>query len=403
VGERPYKALVQLIECLASAKREGNTATKSSALKRTKQPGVYRKANRYVAVYRVDGRQRKEYAATFDEARAIKLTRDAQSREQRRGVMLHSYVLSWAEGHSGSGHDSVSQLTREEYRRLLVTYVLRYFDRDIRLEDLSHRTLQGFIGWLTHCPGRNGNLADRSVRNALTPLRLSLEAAAAEGHVDPEIVRALVLPKRRGGRRRQASERKFLTRSQLGRLLDEIPTEHAPLLLLLASTGLRISEAIALRWTDLDLDCTPPRLYVRRTIVKNILGAPKSRYGARTIPLSEELAERLKTLRPQGAEDESLVFQNSDARHLDPQSLRKHVVAPTAERIGLQGIGLHTLRHTCASLLIAEGANMLRLQRWMGHHSPAYTLETYGHLIDGELGSALELANLKNADAVPSG
>lgn len=77
-----------------------------------------------------------------------------------------------------------------------------------------------------------------------------------------------------------------------------------------------------------------------------------------------------------------------------PDNLRNRVLKPAAERAGLEGIGLHTLRHTCASLLIAEGASMLRLQRWMGHHSAAYTLETYGHLIDGELGNALELNDL---------
>ena len=81
-------------------------------------------------------------------------------------------------------------------------------------------------------------------------------------------------------------------------------------------------------------------------------------------------------------------------RRLDPQALRRRVVVPAAKRVGLDGIGLHTIRHTCASLLIAEGASMLRLQRWMGHHSPAYTLEAYGHLIDGELGDALELSHL---------
>ena len=60
--------------------------------------------------------------------------------------------------------------------------------------------------------------------------------------------------------------------------------------MLLASTGLRISEAIALRWCDLDLDLSPPRLQVRRAIVRGIAGAPKSYYGARAIPLAEELA-----------------------------------------------------------------------------------------------------------------
>ncbi len=42
-------------------------------------------------------------------------------------------------------------------------------------------------------------------------------------------------------------------------------------------------------------------------------------------------------------------------------------------------------------VVIEGGASPLRLQRWMGHHSAAYTLEVYGHLIDGELGQAIDL------------
>ena len=65
--------------------------------------------------------------------------------------------------------------------------------------------------------------------------------------------------------------------------------------------------------------------------------------------------------------------------------------ACAAERAGLTGVGFHTLRHTRASILIESGLSPLRLQRWMGHHSPAFTLETYGHLIDGDLGPGLDL------------
>ncbi len=65
--------------------------------------------------------------------------------------------------------------------------------------------------------------------------------------------------------------------------------------------------------------------------------------------------------------------------------------AAAAERAGLTGVGFHTLRHACASMLIESGLSPLRLQRWMGHHSPAFTVETYGHLIDGDLGPALDL------------
>jgi hypothetical protein len=100
----------------------GNKATAGVLLERTAHPGVYRRSGQYVAVYRREGRQRKESAATFAEARAIKLARDAEASEQRRGPTLHDYALRWVTGHAGSGHDSVREQTREEYRRLLATF-----------------------------------------------------------------------------------------------------------------------------------------------------------------------------------------------------------------------------------------------------------------------------------------
>lgn len=60
------------------------------------------------------------------------------------------------------------------------------------------------------------------------------------------------------------------------------------------------------------------------------------------------------------ASAEELVFANGRGRPIKPDNLRNRVLKPAAERAGLEGIGLHTLRHTCASLLIAEGASMLR-------------------------------------------
>jgi hypothetical protein len=217
----------------------GNKATEAVLLERTAHPGVYRRGGQYVAVYRRDGRQRKESAATFAQARAIKLTRDAEASEQRRGPTLHDYALRWVARHAGSGHDTMREQTRKEYRRLLATY-----------------------------------------------------------------------------------------------------------------------------------------------------------YGARAIPLAEELTGRLRALRPPDAEDEDLVFPNRRGRPLNPNNLRNRVLKPAAERAAVPGIGLHALRHTCASLLIEERTSSLRLQRWMGHHAAACTLETYGHLINDELGRALELEDL---------
>jgi integrase len=54
--------------------------------------------------------------------------------------------------------------------------------------------------------------------------------------------------------------------------------------------------------------------------------------------------------------------------------------------------GLHTFRHTCASMLFGSGKNAKQVQRWLGHHSAAFTLDTYVHLLDEGLGEPLDLA-----------
>ena len=186
-------------------------------------------------------------------------------------------------------------------------------------------------------------------------------------------------------------ERRYLTRAELVSLLDEIPVKWRPLFELLAATGLRISEAIGLRWSDLVLDGDTPHLRVRRAIVKRAAVAPKSRHGARLVPLTPALATTLRVHRPREAPDDAFVFRGRGGGPADQGSLRRRVLVPAAARASLPVVGFHTLRHTCASMLIESGLSPLRLQRWMGHHSPAFTLETYGHLIDGDLGPPLDL------------
>jgi integrase len=80
--------------------------------------------------------------------------------------------------------------------------------------------------------------------------------------------------------------------------------------------------------------------------------------------------------------------------------VRKQIIAPAAEEAGAPWAGWHTFRHTCASLLIAEGRNIVHVQRWLGHSSPDVTWRRYAHLMPGELGDALELDGLLAAPAV---
>jgi integrase len=366
----------------------------AAALTRTSTPGVYARGSRWVAVYVEDGRQRRRSAATFRAARQIKIRATAEEAARRAGPTLHSYALEWVDHYAGRGaHDVINDRTRREYRRLLITYALEYFAPEDRLGDLDAQRLRGFVDWLCRQHGHGGRrLCDRSVHNAVLPLRACLRHAAGVGLVGDDVGAAIVLPRRRRGRAYEFDERRFLTRQQLARLLAEIPEQWRPLFELLASTGLRISEAIALRVMDAELDPDAPCVDVRRAIVNGQLTAPKSRHGRRTIPISLELANRLRQL-VAGRGETELLFRGGQGAALRAGNLRYRVLIPAAHRAGIPWARFHTLRHTCAAMLIDAGASPLRLQRWMGHHSAAFTLDAYGHLLHDDLGPHLDLGS----------
>jgi integrase len=346
-----------------------------------------------VAVYRQDGRQRKEFASTFREAREIKIRRTAEEASRRAGPTLHSYALQWVDHYAGRGaNDVINDRTRREYRRLLITYALTYFESEERLRDIDERRARGFVDWLCRLVDENGHrLCDRSVHNAVVPLQSCLRHAARAGLLGDESEPVILLPRRRRGRAYEFDERRLLTGEQLARLLAEVPDPWRPFFDLLASAGLRISEAIALRIMDVDLAAGQPRIHLRRAIVDGQLTGPKSRHGRRTIPISHELADRLAALAVD-RDATALLFVGAQGAGLRPGNLRHRVMIPAAERAGVPWARFHTLRHTCAALLIDAVASPLRLQRWMGHHSAAFTLDNYGHLIDDSLGPHLSLA-----------
>lgn len=152
-----------------------------------------------MAIYRRGGRQRKEAAASFAEARAIKLAREAEARAERLGPTLHAYALAWVGAHRGLGHDTVSEATRREYRRLLITFALRYFPAHTHLAELDRAALQGFVSWLAAYRGPRGRLSDRSITNAVVPLRLCLASAERSELANDGLTSGLLLPRRRGG------------------------------------------------------------------------------------------------------------------------------------------------------------------------------------------------------------
>ena len=97
------------------------------------------------------------------------------------------------------------------------------------------------------------------------------------------------------------------------------------------------------------------------------------------------------------------MFTTRDGTHLDPSNVAARVLKPAARRAGVPWAGFHTFRHTCATMLFRHGLNAKQAQMWLGHHSPAFTLATYVHLLPDDLPDAgfLDALTSRTADARP--
>ena len=89
------------------------------------------------------------------------------------------------------------------------------------------------------------------------------------------------------------------------------------------------------------------------------------------------------------------MFPTLTGTAMDDGNLRHRTLKPAAEEAGVGWAGFHTFRHTCASMLIADGRNIVQVSRWLGHHSPSFTLDVYAHLMDEGVGEALVLGGIR--------
>jgi integrase len=399
----------------------------AAKLIKTKTPGIFKRGGRYVFIYRVDGRQKWESARTLEEARAKKAARetdiDRGEFEQRSRVTLHEYSRAWVKRYQGRGRRGFRENTRTEYERLLGRYVLAYFSERTKLTEITPMKVAEFIAWLCDAdkqglraaedrrkakaaklgvpvgslplpvPIPPLELGDSTVKNIVAPLRACLTTAVKEGLIRSNPAREAELPHREAIEAPADEEVMALTREELDTLLALLPARWELFFRFLASTGLRISEAIALQWQHLHLDGSRPHVKVRRGLVRGRMAPPKSKHGKRTVPLDHDLVSALRELRrdTEWPEAQHYVFPAGNGSPLMPGNLRRRVLKPAAEEAGLPWVGFHTFRHTCATMLFAQGRNAVQVQRWLGHYSAAFTLATYVHLLDGDIGEPLAI------------
>jgi len=202
-----------------------------------------------------------------------------------------------------------------------------------------------------------------------------------------------------------------LTSDELTALLNAVSEhfpEHYTLFLLLARTGLRIGEALALRWCDIDFD--KRFIKVERSYVRGRISKPKSG-KSRRVDMSLQLTEVLKNhkqgfaLKLADSEDDAqYVFTNQAGLLIDVSNWRRRVFKKALEKAELRTIRIHEMRHTYATLRISKGDNVADVSKQLGHHSVKFTWDVYYHWMPGKKKSevdALDDPKLKHPVAPP--
>jgi integrase len=190
-----------------------------------------------------------------------------------------------------------------------------------------------------------------------------------------------------------AEEIVILSADQIGDVLAKLAGHRlAPIAAVAIGAGLRRGEICALRWGAIDLEAGALRVEcaMEQTRAGLRVKEPKTRHGRRTIVLPgfvvdalhahrrEQLEQRL-ALGLGRSEPRDLVFTLPDGSPWGPDYLSRCWHRATLA-LGLPLVGLHALRHSHASALIAAGIDPLTISRRLGHGTPAFTLATYGHL-----------------------
>lgn len=175
-----------------------------------------------------------------------------------------------------------------------------------------------------------------------------------------------------------------LTVDQVRALADEMPARYRALIVTAAGTGLRPGELLGLQVRHVDF--FKRQLRVEQQVQQTKAGGtrvcpPKTKESERVVPLPDmvvhALVAHLKAF-PAGPDD--FVFRGPEGGAIVYTRFMDGSFRPARKRLGLKASGLHALRHTYASLLIAAGESVKVVSERLGHANAAMTLNVYSHL-----------------------
>lgn len=341
------------------------------------------------------GRRRSaSFYATTAEAARDKLD-EARERIKTEAPVRDSAqrLADWVEHWSDTALEASprKESTKALYRTLARKHLSPAPLGTLPLERLRKTHIDGLIVAL-----RRQGLSDSTVRQVYTVLRAILEDAKLDGLIARN---PATLVKRPGVAREEA---RHLAAADVAALLTAAEgLRYRPVLALIAATGLRRGEALALRWEHINLKDGTLKVAATLSRVDGrlLITEPKSPRSRRTVPLSPAVVTLLKAQRvTQAAErlkarnqwaDTGLVFTTEFGTPVEPRNILR-TIEIAADKAGMENIGVHTLRHSAAVAWLESGVHIKAVADLLGHSSISITGDIYGHTSDATTRAAID-------------
>jgi integrase len=318
-----------------------------------------------------------------------------------RGTTTASMLREWIDDDAAQAKRR--ERTRTDYRSVIERHIVPKVGA-IRLDRLDPTVIESR---LTHPLASAGKVRTAKLCRDVLSAACRWAVRAKRYGIDSNPVRGVEVP---NGSSRKVGE--ALTPEQTAAFRNAIvDTPHEALFLLLLGTGMRPSEALALRWSDLDFETG--HVHVRRSLVPRsklpkdrrsawpIFEQPKTSAGRRSIPLPPTLVGTLRRHRATQAaarlrgdlraDTHDLVFRDRRGGAIDLDNLRARHFKAALRRAGLpESTRLYSLRHSTITAAVTGGADVATVARLAGHSSTRITLDVYTHSNDETMRQASE-------------
>jgi integrase len=364
------------------------------------EDAIYRDGNRWRGAislgYGSDGKRLRKKVSGDTKAEVVSKLRDLRRELESGvavpddrltvGVFLNRWIRQNLPGHIA---DSTLDDYADTVRLHLVPAIGRKLLRKLTVADVDAL-------WATK---REQGYSSNSVRIMRAVLRRALGQAEREGLISRNVAALSSPPRVRtdAGRSLSVEQAKALLTVLNGHRLEA-------LVVLMLAFGLRRGEALGLHWAALDWDAGTlgvthgvKRVKVRipdmATRTHLVIGELKTRHSRRTLYLTPQLLDALRRHRAVQAQeriaagpswqDHGLIFPSEVGTPLDPDNF-SHTFARLCLRAGIGHWHPHELRHSGASLMLAQGTPLHVVSEVLGHASIAITKDVYGHLVEGD-------------------